>query len=69
MKNLINTNYVLMGAIFYESNEGVSKKYVSYIRDNTNQWKFFNGESITNSSFNALQNHSNLKVLFYSVTL
>ena len=69
MSNLIQTNYILMGAIFYESNEGESKKYVSYIRDNTNQWKFFNGESITNSSFNALQNHSNLKVLFYSVTL
>ena len=68
MKNIIQTNYMLMGAIFSELNEGEPRKYVAYFRDNFNQWRFFNGNSIINSSFNELQNHSHLKVLFYSVT-
>ena len=68
MKDLIQTNYRLMGAVFMETKEGEPNKYVSYIRDNTNQWKFFNGNSISNSTFNDLQAHPNLKVLFYSVT-
>ena len=68
MKNLINTNYVLMGAIFSEINEGQPIKYVSYIRDKNNQWKFFNGNNYINSTFNELQNHPNLKALFYSTT-
>ena len=68
MKNLINTNYVLMGAIFSEINEGQPIKYVSYVRDKNNQWKFFNGNNYINSTFNELQNHPNLKALFYSTT-
>ena len=67
MKDYIQTNYKLMGAVFMETKEGEPNKYVSYIRDNTNQWKFFNGNSISNSTFNDLQAHPNLKVLFYSV--
>ena len=68
MKNYIQTNYILMGAVFSEMNNGESRKYVAYVRDNTNNWKYFNGNSITNSSFNELQNHSHLKALFYTVT-
>ena len=68
MKNMIQTKYILMGAIFSESKEGQSRKYVSFTRDNFNQWKYFNGESITNSSFNDLKNHSHLLALFYSAT-
>ena len=68
MRNYIQTNYILMGAIFSELNNGQPRKYVAYVRDATNNWKFFNGNSITNSSFNELQNHSHLKALFYSVT-
>ena len=57
-----------MGAVFMETKEGEPNKFVSYSRDNTNQWKFFNGNYISNSTFNDLQAHPNLKVLFYSVT-
>ena len=68
MKNMIQTNYKLMGAVFLETKENEPDKYVSITRDNTNQWRYFNGNSICNSSYNDLQNHPNLKLLFYSVT-
>ena len=68
MKNMIQTNYKLMGAVFLETKENEPNKYVSITRDNTNQWRYFNGNSICNSSYNDLQNHPNLKLLFYSVT-
>ena len=67
-KNLIQTKYILMGAIFSELKEGQPKKYVSFTRDNNNQWKYFDGHSINNSSFNDLKNHSHLLALFYSAT-
>ena len=68
MNNMIQTKYILMGAIFSELKEGQPRKYASYTRDSNNQWKYFNGQSITNSSFNELQNHSHLLALFYSAT-
>ena len=67
-KNLIQTKYILMGALFSETNEGEPIKYVSYTRYNNNQWKYFNGNSINNTSFDDLKIHPNLKALFYSVT-
>ena len=68
-KNLIQTNYRLMGAIFSEINGGDSNiKYVAYSRDMNNQWRFFNGNTMLNTNFNNLQNHPNLKALFYSAT-
>ena len=68
-KNLIQTNYRLMGAIFSEINGGDSNiKYVAYSRDMNNQWRFFNGNTMLNTNFNSLQNHPNLKALFYSAT-
>lgn len=57
-----------MGALFSETNEGEPIKYVSYTRYNNNQWKYFNGNSINNASFDDLKIHPNLKALFYSVT-
>ena len=68
LKNMLPTNYMLMGAIFTEMKQGEPRKYVSYTRDINNQWKYFNGTSIIDSNFNELQNHSHLKALFYSVT-
>ena len=67
-KNIIQTKYILMGAIFSEEKEGEPIKYVSYTRDINNQWKYFNGNSMSNSNFNDLKNHTNLKALFYSTT-
>ncbi len=68
-KNLIQTNYRLMGAIFSEINGGDSNiKYVAYSRDMNNQWRFFNGNTMLHTNFNNLQNHPNLKALFYSAT-
>ena len=68
LKNMLPTNYMLMGAIFTEMKEGEPRKYVSYTRDSNNQWKYFNGTSFIDSNFNELQNHSHLKALFYSAT-
>ena len=66
MRNMLQTNYMLMGAIFSETNSGEPRKYVSYSRDMNNQWKFFNGNSIVNSNFNELQNHKHIQGLFYT---
>ena len=58
-----------MGAIFSEINGGdPNTKYVAYSRDMNNQWRFFNGNTMLNTNFNNLQNHPNLKALFYPAT-
>lgn len=64
--DICKTCYRLIGATFTEKNEDDTIKYVSYTKDKYGQWKFFNGNSIQNSSFNELQNHKNIQSLFYT---
>ena len=61
------TNYILVGAIFCELNNNKEEIFTSISKNINNQWIYFNGKAIQNSSFNELQNHKNLQYLFYSI--
>lgn len=64
--DICSINYRLIGATFTEKNEDDSIKYVSYTKDSNGQWKYFNGNSIQNSSFDEIQNHEHIQSLFYT---
>jgi hypothetical protein len=60
--------YKLIGAIFIEKNQD-ERKYVSLCRNiqlNDGSWLYFNGNSIQKCSFNELNNHKRLEMLFYT---
>ena len=65
-KDVSKVNYHLIGAIFIEQKEKENRKYISIFRNQSGQWKYFNGELIKDSSFNELINHKKLQILFYS---
>ena len=60
------TKYRLVGAIFNEKNEGENKKFVSYTKDDNGQWKYCNGNAVSDSNWNEIQNHPHLESLFYT---
>ena len=64
--DICKVNYYLVGAIFIELNENKSRQYVSISRNLNGNWYYFKGNSIQICSFNDLQNHKNLRMLFYS---
>jgi mitogen-activated protein kinase kinase 1 len=64
-KEFVKYNYYLVGAIYLEQTENESK-YVSISKLSNGGWAYFNGNTITNSSFNDLLAHKNLKMLFYT---
>ena len=64
-KEFVKYNYYLVGAIYLEQTENESK-YVSISRLSNGGWAYFNGSTVTNSSFNDLLAHKNLKMLFYT---
>ena len=64
--NHCKIKYRLVGAIFHEKFEGEPKKYVSYTKDTNGQWKYCNGNYISNSDFNEIQNHEHIEALFYT---
>ena len=65
-KDISKCNYKLIGAIFTETKENEGRKYVSISRTQNGGWKYFNGSSLQDSSFNELANHKQVKMLFYS---
>ena len=64
--DICKTKYRLVGAIFLEKDDDDNDKYLSYTKDANGQWKYCNKNNIQNSDFNELQNHKNIKVLFYT---
>ena len=64
--DVCKTKYRLVGAIFNEKNEGENKKFVSYTKDDNGQWKYCNGNAVSNSDWNEIQNHPHLESLFYT---
>ena len=64
-KEFVKFNYYLVGAIYLEETENESK-YVSISKLSNGGWAYFNGNTVTNSSFNNLLAHKNLKMLFYT---
>ena len=64
-KEFVKFNYYLVGAIYLEETENESK-YVSISKLSNGGWAYFNGNTVTNSSFNDLLAHKNLKMLFYT---
>ena len=64
-KEFVKYNYYLVGAIYLEETENESK-YVSISKLSNGGWAYFNGNTVTNSSFNDLLAHKNLKMLFYT---
>ena len=64
-KEFVKYNYYLVGAIYLEETENESK-YVSISKLSNGGWAYFNGNTVTNSSFNNLLAHKNLKMLFYT---
>ena len=66
-REICQVNYHLVGAIFIEQKEKESRKYISISKNQSGQWKYFNGELIQDSSFNDLINHNKLQMLFYSI--
>ena len=64
-KDINNPKYRLIGAIFTEKKDNMTK-YVSYTKDSNGEWKYFNGKSYENSNLTELQNHENIEVLFYT---
>ena len=64
-KDFSKYNYYLVGAIFLENNQNEEPKYVSISRVNMS-WIYFNGNTVQNCTFNDLQIHKKLKMLFYS---
>jgi serine/threonine protein kinase len=63
-KDVSNSCYILVGAIFLESGNN-EDKYESISRTN-NGWVYYNGNTIKKCTFNDLLNHKHLKMLFYS---
>ena len=68
--DICKTNYRLVGAIFTEESEEDENndKYVSYTKTPNDQWKYFSGNNVQNSSFNELQNHKHIQALFYTTS-
>lgn len=64
--DVCKTKYRLVGAIFNEKNEGENKKFVSYTKDDNGQWKYCNGNAVSDSNWNEIQNHPHLESLFYT---
>ena len=60
------SDYKLVGAIFKESNNNHEEIYTSIVKNQNNQWIYFNGNGFQNCSFDELKSHKNLKYLFYS---
>ena len=65
-KDICKAKYRLIGAIFHEQLEGEPKKYVSYTREESGEWKYCNGRYISNSDLNELRTHDHLEALVYS---
>ena len=64
--DICKTKYRLVGAIFLEKDDDDKDIYISYTKDANGQWKYCNKNNIKNSDFNELQNHKNIKSLFYT---
>ena len=64
-KDVSRVQFNLVGAIFLEK-DGEGIKYVSVSKLTDGGWVYYNGNSIQNCNFDKLQNHKNLRMLFYS---
>ena len=64
-KDYSMVKYCLVGAIFTEKKINEPMKYESITRT-YNGWSYYNGDSIKNCTFEDLEKHKNLKLLFYS---
>jgi len=65
-KDVSRVKYALVGAIFIEKIQGGGEKYVSISKLVDGNWVYYNGDSIQASTFDKLQKHKNLQMLFYS---
>ena len=66
--DICKTNMRLVGAIFIETNDDDTNKYVSFSKDKNGQWKYCNGTNVQNCSLYDLQNHKGIQALFYTTS-